>query len=303
MKTIAFLILAALETVHGQAGASRTVITRPADAKTKLPAVMLVPWLSCDSVEPAAGPLDGMNELSKRIGERSGFVYFRVDKPQPCREADFERELAGYRAGLASLRKHPWVDPNRIVLIGMSNGGGILPLVADGTPVAGYIVVNGWSKTWLEHMLEHLRRAAEASGKSPGEVSARMGGYAELYTAYLVGKQTPGEIVRARPRLAPYWDGEPAHQYGRPAAFFQQLQDANLAAAWSRVAAPALVIYGEADTIMSRDDHERIVAMVNRNKPGAARLVVIPRMTHFVEIDGRFPDAVWTAVEQWLRAR
>ena len=317
--------LEGLETVHGllpngHGSRLQTILTRPEGTKGRLPAVMLVNWLSCDGIELRDGPLDGMNELSRRIATRSGLVYFRVEKPglgtsegRPCADTDFQTELAGYRAGLAALRAHPWVDPERIVLVGMSNGAGILPLVSNGTPVAGYVVVNGWSRTWFEHMMEHLRRDAELRGTSAGEVSSRMGPYAELYAAYLIEKKTPGEIVRARPRLAKAWDDEPARQYGRPAAFFHQLQDLNLAEAWSRVAAPALVIWGEYDWIMGRDDHEQIAALINGNKPGAARLMVVPKMTHDVVVydsvakamkeprSGRFAEEVWAAVEAFLR--
>lgn len=289
-------LFANLETIRGD----RTILTRPAGTTARLPAIMLVPWLSCDSVDFQDGPLDGMNELSRRIATRSGLVMLRVDKPAPCADLDFQTELAAYRAALASLRANAWVDPDRIILIGMSNGGGILPLVSGDKPVAGYIIVNGWSSTWYEHMLDHLRRGAEASGVAAGEVSTRMQANAELYADYLIARKTPGEVIKAKPYLAKYWDDEPARQYGRPAAFFQQLQQLNLAAAWSKVASPTLVVWGEADTIMSREDHERIVRLVNANKRGAARLIVVPKMTHFVDVDGKFPDSLFVDLDNWL---
>ena len=317
--------LEGLETIHGHVANGRgsnvqTILTRPEATRGRLPAVMLVPWLSCDGIELRSGKLDGMNELSKRIATSSGLAYLRVEKPglgtsggPPCSQADFQTELSGYRAALAMLRAHPWVEPSRIVLIGMSNGGGILPIVAGDTPVAGFIVINGWSKTWFEHMMEQLRRGPELRGRKPGEVSAAMGGYAELYAGYLIERKTPGEVVKAKPKLAPLWDDEPAHQYGRPSAFFHQLQELNLADAWSKVGVPTLAVWGEYDWIMSRDDHERIIALVNRNKPGAGRLMVVPKMTHFVavydnaeqslkeESKGRFPEALAESVNDFVR--
>jgi pimeloyl-ACP methyl ester carboxylesterase len=314
-----------LETVHGHVANGRgsrmqTILTRPAGTQGRLPAVMLVQWLSCDGIELNSGTARGMNELSRRIATQSGLVYLRVEKPglgssegPPCSQADFQTELAGYRAGLEMLRAHSWVDPKRIVLIGMSNGGGVLPVVANDTPIAGFIAVNGWSKTWFEHMMEMLRYGPEIRGGKPGEIQAAMAGYAELYADYLVGKKKPGDVVREKPRLAKLWDDEPAHQYGRPAAFYHQLQELNLAEAWSKVASPTLAIWGEYDWIMSRDDHQRIVELVNRNKPGAARLYVVPKMTHFaLSYDnaeqsikeprkGRFPEDLFTTVNDFLR--
>ena len=302
---LALLFLAnldGLETIdrcqpNGRGSCVQTILTRPRGTAAKLPAVMLVPWLSCDGVDFGAGPLDGMNELSRRIATRSGFVYLRVDKPKPCADADFQTELAGYRAAFESLRAHAWVDPDRIILIGMSNGGGILPLVSNGRPVAGYVVVNGWSSTWFEHMLDHLRRSQETNGA----VAKRMQELAELYADYLLEKKLPRDVIAAKPYLAALWEGDQTRQYGRPAAFFHQLQELNLAEAWSRVKEPTLAVWGEADVIMSRADHQRIVDLVNRNTPDAARLIVVPKMDHFVERDGRFPDEVFTSIDEWMK--
>jgi pimeloyl-ACP methyl ester carboxylesterase len=89
--------------------------------------------------------------------------------------------------------------------------------------------------------------------------------------------------------LRPLWTDAPAHQYGRPAAFYQQLQETNLAAAWEKVTAPVLSIHGQFDWVMSREDQELIAAWVNRNRPGAGRFVEVPGMDHGYM---RYPSAV-----------
>ena len=71
-----------------------------------------------------------------------------------------------------------------------------------------------------------------------------------------------------------------AHLYGRPLAFYEQLQKLNLAAAWSRVKVPALIIHGQYDWIMSREDPELIAQYVNANRPTAARFIEVPAMGH-----------------------
>ena len=299
----------------------RTVVTKPARASGRLPGLFLVGWLSCDSVESPLGAPDGFARLLREVMTRAGFVVMRMDKPgvgdsegPACADTDFETELAAYRAAFRTFAALPEVDSKRIVVMGMSNGGGFAPLVVGDAPVAGFIVSGGWSKTWLEHMLEIERRRLSLSGAEPGEVSRQMKGMAELYDLYLNGRRIPADIVRERPRLAPLWDDEPAHQYGRPAAFYQQLQDANLAAAWQKVSVPVLSIHGEYDWIMSRDDHELIVAWVNRNRPGAARFVSIPKMDHgyrryaspeaaFRNEGGVYAADVSDTIVDWLRAR
>ena len=47
--------------------------------------------------------------------------------------------------------------------------------------------------------------------------------------------------------------------------FYQQLQQLNLAAAWSRVKVPTYVLRGAFDWIMSREDSELITTYVNKN--------------------------------------
>lgn len=265
----------------------RTIVTRPKGAAGRLPGLLLVGWLSCAPVDWPLGANAGYSKLLRGVATDSGFVMMRVEKPgvgdsegPPCIEVDFETELAGYRAALRALKQRPDVDPEKVFIFGMSNGGGIAPLVAQDEKVRGYLVTGGWVKTWFEHMIENERRVARLRGLSPGEVSDRMRGLTELYTLYLIQKMKPGDVIRQKPALAALWQDLPGHQYGRPAAFYQQLQDLNLEAAWDKVEAPVLVVYGEHDHIMSREDHEMIAGIVNRRRPGSARFVAIPKMDH-----------------------
>jgi pimeloyl-ACP methyl ester carboxylesterase len=265
----------------------RVIITRPRGAGPKMPALFLAGWLSCNTVEvPKIS--SGFEYLLKRIVTESGMVMMRMDKQGvgdseggPCKELDFQRELAAYRAAFKLLRGLAYVNPDRIFILGMSNGGGFAPLVAEGAPVAGYIASGGWSRTWLEHMMFHERLRLTLSGRPPAEVNAAMRGYADFYSLYLNGKKTPVEVLAMRPELQPLWYDEPEHQYGRPARFYQQLQDLNLAEAWSKISSPTLAIHGELDWIMAGEDHRLIASLVNKNRPGAGKFVNIPGMDHF----------------------
>ena len=266
----------------------RTIVTRPANAKGRLPAVFLATWLSCDSPDSPFGPSprDGMAHLLRAIAKDSGCVLMRVESPGrgdsegTCIDTDFLTELEGYRAGFQALLRSEFVDPSRVFILGLSNGGGYAPLIPGTAKVAGYISIGGWSKTWFEHMMEHERRRLALAGKSPGEITQAMQGYANFYTHYLIHKQTPAEVIRRMPELKELWYDAPEHQYGRPAAFYQQLQDLNLWAAWDKADAPVLAIWGEHDWIMSRDDIEQIAKIANRKHAGSGRFVVLPRTTH-----------------------
>lgn len=240
----------------------RTFITRPPGARAKLPVIFMVGWLSSDSVEAPKGPEDGFMQLFFDLASRSGYAAYRVDKPgvgdskgPACGDADFTAELSAYRAAFAALSTVDFIDPTRVYIVGFSNGGGYAPLVPGPAPVRGYMIFGGWYKTWLEHMLEHERRRMKLSGLSEPAVNSRLKKFATFYDLYLNGKLSPSEIVGQHPEMKEIWYDEPARQYGRPAAFYQQLQQLNLAEAWQSVDAPVLAVHGEYDWIMSAGDY------------------------------------------------
>jgi pimeloyl-ACP methyl ester carboxylesterase len=271
----------------------RTVVTRPADAGTaRLPGMLFVPWLSCDVVEKPEPGNDGFAHMMRDVATRSGMVFMRVEKPgvgdsqgPDCRVAGLADELAAYRAALQALRARPDVDASRIYLLGGSIGGALAPILAAESPegIVGVIAVGGFTRTWYEHMLDIERRRLTFSGRPPAGVNAAMRGLARLYTEYLIERRTPAEVIAAHPDLRAVWDDDPRHQYGRPAAYYQDVHRLDVEGAWAELArrgVPALVVWGEYDWIMGRPEAERAVEIVNSIRPGAARLAVLPKTGH-----------------------
>jgi pimeloyl-ACP methyl ester carboxylesterase len=281
----------------------RTIITKPHDAKGKLPAIFVAGWLSCDSVEAPAATKDATGIVFQGLAQMPGFCLFRVDKQGVgdsegvCAENDFESELAGYRAAFRALKNYDFIDPIQIYILGISNGGGFAPLVPESereqAQVRGYVAVGGWMKTWFEHMLEIERRRFALMGKSPAEVNARMKDAATLYHQWLIKGKAVDEILKDQPSLAALWPegADHNHLYGRPLAFYQQLQNLNLAAGWSRVKVPTLVLHGQYDWIMSREDPELIAQYVNTNRSGTARFIEVSDMGHTFQHYLSFADA------------
>jgi pimeloyl-ACP methyl ester carboxylesterase len=304
----------------------RTIITKPQGSKGKLPVIFVAGWLSCDTVEAPPGTKEATGIVFQSLAKLPGFSLFRVDKQGVgdsegnCAENDFESELAGYRAVFRAMKNYDFIDTHRIYVLGISNGGGFAPLVpetdAERAQVRGYVVVGGWVKTWFEHMLEIERRRFALMGKSPGDVTDRMKRAVGLYYEWLIRNKSVGQIVKENPNLAELWPEEKdlTHLYGRPLAFYQQLQNLNLAAAWSHVKVPALVLHGQFDWIMSRDESELIAQYVNANRPGAARFVEVPEMGHtfqhymsmadaFRGKEAPFDPKVAQIVTDWFKAQ
>src|SRR5262249_40584360 len=68
--------------VEGPGYPLKIFITRPQQSTGKLPVILVVGWLSCDSVEATNGPAgDGFAQLVFDMAGRSGFATFRMEKP------------------------------------------------------------------------------------------------------------------------------------------------------------------------------------------------------------------------------
>jgi pimeloyl-ACP methyl ester carboxylesterase len=304
----------------------RAIITRPHEGQGKLPVIFVAGWLSCDSVEAPEGTTDASGLVFRALAQMPGFCLFRVDKPGVgdsegvCGKTDFETELAGYRSAFKSLEQYDFIDTTQVYMLGMSNGGGFAPLVpetdAEQEQVKGYVVVGGWVKTWFEHMLEIERRRFTLMGRAPAQVNDRMKGVASLYHELLFKNRPVTDILEAQPKLMDLWPegADREHLYGRPLGFYQQLQKLNLATAWTRVKVPTLVLHGEYDWIMSREDHEMIARMVNANTAGAAKFIELPATGHtfqhylsmqdaFAGKEAPFDPSVVRILTDWFKQR
>jgi dienelactone hydrolase len=276
----------------------RTILTRPAGTSGRLPAILYVQWLSCDSIELPAKQQDGWSRMLRGLAQQSGMAMMRTEKAGvgdsegDCATLDYETELSHHRAALAALRRSEHVDPDRIVVFGASMGGNYAPLVAAGAPVAGVMIWGGGAKSWFERMLGFERRAKELAGVPGAELDAYMRGVTRFLLAYLMDGTDPAAIARDRPELAGIWarivgTGEGSH-YGRPLAFHRQAAAQDWAAAWERVDAPVLALYGEYDWFEDAAAHRLVADIANRRGAGLGEYVEIAATDHHFE---RFSDA------------
>ncbi len=285
----------------------RTFVTRPKAATAKVPGIFFVGWLSCDTVDYPDGETDAFGAILLRIIDQSGYATMRMDKPGvgesegDCSRTDFQTELSGYQDAFKQFLKYDFVDPARIIVIGLSNGGGTAPLIPGDHAVLGYVAASSWGRTWYEHMVELERVRLTAAGKAPAEVNAAMKVFPFFYNLYLNEQQTPGEVLASHPDWKSLWYDAPDGQYGRPAAFYQQLQSLNLGEVWQHVSVPVLVLHGSADQIMSKLDSQAIADSVNQMHPGNASYLEIPAANHGLAIGHRLDDKVVPTILEWLR--
>src|SRR5881628_337568 len=72
------VIYDSVTTPHGER--LRTIITKPRNAKGKLPVIFVAGWLSCDSVEAPADTKDASGLVFRGLAQVPDFSLFRVDK-------------------------------------------------------------------------------------------------------------------------------------------------------------------------------------------------------------------------------
>ena len=273
----------------------RTITTRPKEATVRLPAIYFVQWLSCDSIEYPLNPKDhGWQQMLQLLAARSGVMMMRTEKAGvgdsegDCADLDYETDLKHHREALAKLRANPLVDPARIVIFGASMGGNMAALLAAETSPAGLVIWGTAIKTWFEHLVEFNRRHLELSGRPPAEIAAVVSRQISFLEQFLIAGRSPAEIAAANPALGAVWSeirgSAGATLYGRPYRFHQQAQGRDWLGAIGQVRAPTLVLYGEYDWFEELDDHALITRVIERSRPGSARLVVVPRMNHHFSV-------------------
>jgi alpha-beta hydrolase superfamily lysophospholipase len=222
---------------------------------------------------------------------RAGMVVVRVDKGgcgdsegDPAR-LDFEQELDGYRSALAALKARPDVDGDRVFAFGHSMGGIFAPILATETPLRGVVVYGTVLKTWLEYLAENTRRQVMLAGADPVAFDRMVRGIERFHHAMIVDGKAPSAIFAAEPELAPL-KGDLAVEgdtmFGRNYTFFQQLSARNMAEFWTKAAprTQVLALWGEAEYVSTREDHEWIAALVDRVAPGHGAFAVVTDSEH-----------------------
>ena len=111
-------------------GYLRTLLSKPINAKGKLPAILFIQGNMCESVieVPEKDPYEQLcNEMTLQ-----GYAVMRIDKPgagdsegkfTTCSQMSFNQEIEQFQIGLASLIKNNTIDSKKIYLFGHSMGG------------------------------------------------------------------------------------------------------------------------------------------------------------------------------------
>lgn len=283
----------------------RTILTRPPDTRRKLPAILYLQDMDCESVRLPANGGDGAQRMLRALIESSGMVVARTERSGSgestgpgCDELDYDTELAGHQAALAALRKSPFVDKDNIFLFGVGTGGTMAPLLARGADVRGIVVWGTTALSWVEHMILLDRRVLELRETDPDKVGARMRDHVRFHTMYLVEGRNPTDIFREDPGLRRTWEemvgtGDRSH-YGRPFRYHHQAAARNWERAWKDLELPVLVLRGQYDWMTSEAESRRIAEIIADYTKGTSTFVNVPETDHHFEVHST-PRAAFAA--------
>jgi pimeloyl-ACP methyl ester carboxylesterase len=305
------------EAVEAAGARRRTIITKPKQDGRK-PAVLFVGGIGCYSMDY---PFDKETPYRQLVDSltRDGFVTMRVEKSgmgdsegEACAKVDMQTEVEGYVAGLKNLKTKPYVNPEKVFIVGHSIGGIVGPLIAEREPVRGIAAAATVGSTWFEYELINRRRQLKLEGVSPAKIGAQMQLKQWCMHQLLIARQPRAEILEKRAACA--------EEMKIPSsdAYLQQIAAIDYADLWTRLKPDTLLVYGSADFLTSADEHREILDTINTARPGAATFVEIPGMDHSFyrmkdqqesfaarreDKEGEYNPEASRVIGEWLKAR
>lgn len=233
-------------------------------------------------------------QLAEALTE-AGMVVLRMDdrgfggsggNAATATTADFAADIA---AGIAWLRTRPGVDPDRIAVIGHSEGGIIAPMVAaEDRSLAAIVLMAGPGWSGREVIRHQNRLALERSPQVPP--SARDSALARAM-------QQVDSLAGVQPWLRYFLDHDPL-----PTA--------------RRVTTPALILHGATDRQVTPDQAELLAGAMRAAGNGDVTMTIFPATNHLFLADpdghaegySRLPDArmrpeVVETIVAWLTHR
>lgn len=284
----------------------RVIITKPKSKQTKQAAVFVLQGLSCSSIEKTRAKHSNWTRLLMDLVNNSNMVVMRVEKPGmgdsegDCSKTDFNAELNGYETAIKHLLAKDYVDTSRVVVYGNSMGSALAPYFANKYKLAGVVSDGTYLKTWFEHMLEIERRIRAINGDSPEVINQKMlNAYIPLYYGMLIEQKSYQELIAANPLLAEYNYHGQQHMYGRPMSFYHQLNRFNVAAEWAKLKVPARIRWGTNDWIMSEQDNDQIINILEQAEHPDFKLYKYPNMDHWLTIHKDYQSSFFGKEGQW----
>jgi uncharacterized protein len=252
-------------------------LTRPRSAG-RAPAVVTISGSGPQDRDSAIPILPGyrpFREIADTLSRR-GIAVLRLDDRgtgastgefSAATSADFADDV---RAAIEYLRARADVDPDRIALVGHSEGGMIAPMVAaTDARLSAIALVAGTARTGREIIAFQQRQAIENNPAIPAE--ARDSVYADVAARF--GETTAGSVW-----IRYFLDHDP------------------LATARRVASTPVLVLHGETDRQVTVDQAEMLAEAFREAGNPDVTVVVLPDVNHLLLRDPDGNPALYSAI-------
>jgi alpha-beta hydrolase superfamily lysophospholipase len=212
-------------------------------------AVVLVHGSGPGDRDETVGQIKPFKDLALGLASR-GIAVLRYDKRTRA-HANLMRDLPGMTvkdetiddalAAVQVLRSAAGVDPDRIIVLGHSLGGMLVPRIASAGPqIAGFIVMAGAARPLQQAVVDQLRYLAMADGAISPEEQAQID-QAEQAAARIAAL---GSADASKPDVI----------LGAPASYWLDLRGYDPPRAAARMGQPLLVLQGERDYQVTMDE-------------------------------------------------
>ena len=259
-------------------------------------ALWLLPSATWLSQECSLDPDDPSLQLIQHLAA-AGVATLRVDRSglgdsegPPTPTLDFHAELEMWQAARHYYLNHQRLAAVPKFIFGRSLGGMLVPLLAVDQPFAGLIVWGTSSLPWHEASLHSSERQGRLRGMAGEKLERELAIHRRMQELVIRHGHTPDQARSIAPelnrQLTEIYAGTEVH--GRTCRFFQQLDRADIRAAWRRVSAGTLAVHAEYDILTGRSDLERIVEIAG----GPATLVSLSGVDHFMHARPSQQEAV-----------
>ncbi|MFI9813434.1 alpha/beta hydrolase family protein [Saccharothrix variisporea] len=204
--------------------------------------------------------------------------------PGNWRDQSLADRAAEALAAVDVLRGRPGVDPDRVGLIGWSQGGWVSLLAAATAPVAHVVTVSGPGVSMAAQERWRIQRSVEAAGLPVAEAMA----WVDERTRRLRAGDPVEDVLRDQERLRDQpWYPQVSLVYDLPerVSFFVRNMDLDPADLLPRVRCPLLALFGGADDLVPVPESVAVFA------PHATGLAVFPGADHDLAVPGGDPLA------------
>lgn len=224
------------------------------------------------------------------------------------RSAGFDELADDAIAGVEYLKTRTDVDASRIGLIGLSQGGWIVPLAAVRSPDVAFVVdISGATVSYAEQTMVEMANTARSAGLGPDAAREIVelnraagrhllgGSWSQYATARERALQGPARAIAA---------GFPESQDAPVWQFLKKVGAYDPAPYWTVLEQPVLIAYGERDeqdNVPVEESVRRIRFIFDRTGKTNFVVVVVPGVGHaLLNEKGEFPAGLTTPLRMWI---